>query len=97
LVEVLRNFNEISIMTPTEEERANSTKLCKLATDSAKTILKLGDRLRVVRCPGTKRWVTFDHRDGYWIVTKSGIDDIQAINVDRVNTESVDFTTKGGQ
>jgi hypothetical protein len=84
-------------MNHTEEERARRVRLTKLATDSAKTTLKKGDRLRVTRCPGTKRWVTFDHRDGYWIVTKSGIDDIQAINVDRVNTESVDFTTKGGQ
>jgi hypothetical protein len=51
----------------------------------------------VTGCLGTKRWVTFDHWDGCWIVTKSGIDDIHAINVDRVNTESVDFTTKGEQ
>jgi hypothetical protein len=84
-------------MTHSEEERARRVKLSKLATDSAKTTLKRGDRLRVTRCPGTKRWVTFDHWDGYWIVTKSGIDDIHAINVDRVNTESVDFTTKGEQ
>ena len=84
-------------MSHTEEERARRVRLSKLATDSAKTTLKNGDRLRVTRCPGTKRWVTFDHWDGYWIVTKSGIDDIHAINVDRVNTESVDFTTKGEQ
>jgi len=84
-------------MTHSEEERARRVKLSKLATDSAKNTLKRGDRLRVTRCPGTKRWVTFDHWDGYWIVTKSGIDDIHAINVDRVNTESVDFTTKGEQ
>jgi hypothetical protein len=84
-------------MNHTEEERARRVRLTKLATDSAKTTLKKGDRLRVTRCPGTKRWVTFDHWDGCWIVTKSGIDDIHAINVDRVNTESVDFTTKGEQ
>lgn len=84
-------------MTHTEEERARRVRLYKLATDSAKTTLKKGDRLRVTGCLGTKRWVTFDHWDGCWIVTKSGIDDIHAINVDRVNTESVDFTTKGEQ
>jgi len=70
-------------------------KIHSLATAHAKTILKRGDRLRVTRCPGTKRWVTFDHWDGIWIVTKSGIDDIHAVNVDRVNNESVDFTAKG--
>jgi hypothetical protein len=84
-------------MNHTEEERARRVRLSKLATDSAETTLKRGDRLRVSGCLGTKRWVTFDHWDGCWIVTKSGIDDIHAINVDRVNTESVDFTTKGEQ
>lgn len=80
-------------MTYTEgEDRANRIKLYKLATDHAKTTLKRGDRLRVTRCPGTKRWVTFDHWDGSWIVTKSGIDDIHAINVDRVNDRDIDFT-----
>lgn len=76
-----------------EDDRANRIKLGKLATARAKATLKRGDRLRVVRCPGTKRWVTFDHWDEYWIVTKSGIDDIHAVNVDRVNDRDIDFTT----
>jgi hypothetical protein len=79
-------------MTYPEDDRANRIKLCKLVTARAKTTLKRGDRLRVVRCPGTKRWVTFDHWDGQWIVTKSGIDDIHAVNIDKVNDRDIDFT-----
>lgn len=73
---------------PIEEKRLKG----KLAAARAKTTLKKGDRLRATRCPGNKRWVTFDHWDGQWIVTKSGICDIHPLNVDMINDRPIDFT-----
>ncbi len=54
-----------------------------------KSILKTGDRIRVTKCPGTKRVITFSHFDGFWIVSKSGIDDYSPSTVDKIN--GVDF------
>ena len=62
------------------------------ATIKAKKVLKKGDKVRGTKCPGTKRWFIFDHWDGSWIVSKSGIDDYAACNIDRVNDQEVDFT-----
>jgi hypothetical protein len=62
-----------------------------LATSNAKAVLKKGDRVRVKKCPGTKRIISFSHWDGQWMVSKSGINDYHAINVDMVNCELVDF------
>lgn len=61
------------------------------ATANARRRLVPGDRIRVTRCPGTKRWVTFAGWDGDWIVSKSGISGIAACNIDRINGEPVDF------
>lgn len=55
----------------------------------AKKVLKKGDRIRVTKCPGTKRTVTFDHWDGNWIVSKSGINDYAATSIDRLNGKPV--------
>ena len=63
----------------------------RIAVDNAKKTLKPGDRLRVTKCPGTKRWITFAGWDGSWIVSKSGINDYSPGNVDRLNGEVVDF------
>ena len=60
---------------------------------NAKKVLKRGDRITVTRCPGTKRSVIFECWDGEWIVTKSGIDDICATNISKLNGELVDFNT----
>lgn len=76
----------------TEVDRAEQKRLSLLAEQNAKAILKPGDRLRVTRCPGTKRWITFKSWDGHWIVSKSGIDDISPKCVDRLNDKPVDFT-----
>jgi hypothetical protein len=67
---------------------------CKhcFATFNAKAVLKKGDRVRVSKCPGTKRIISFSHWDGQWMVSKSGRNDYHAINVDMVNCELVDFT-----
>lgn len=59
--------------------------LAKKAELHAKNILKKGDRVRCTKCPGTKRTFTFDHWDGCWMVSKTGIDDYHPVNVDSVN------------
>jgi len=74
--------------TPDHSERK---RICKLATAQAKTTLKRGDRLRVTKCPGTLRWITFERWDGDWIVSKSGINDHHAINIDMVNDKAINF------
>jgi len=59
--------------------------------ENAKVVLKKGDRVRLKHCPGTKRTITFDHWDGNWIVSKSGIDDYSPTTIDLVNGKQVDF------
>ena len=76
----------------TEEQRAESRRQSLLAEKNAKMVLKPGDRLRVTKCPGTKRWITFAEWDGHWIVSKSGINDYSPACVDMLNGEAVDFT-----
>lgn len=65
----------------------------KAATLLAKQTLRTGDRIRAVRCGGTKRTYIFECFCGDWIVSKSGIDDICATHIDKVNGQSVDFKT----
>ena len=61
------------------------------AVNRAKEVLKKGDRIRVTKCPGTKRTITFDHWDGNWIVSKSGIDDYSAMRIDMLNGQAISF------
>jgi hypothetical protein len=75
----------------TDEEKAEMRRIWAIAVENAKKVLKRGDRVRVTKCPGTKRTITFDHFDGNWIVSKSGIDDYSPCSVDRVNGEPVGF------
>lgn len=76
----------------TDTQKEEKRRLAHLAEANAKKVLKQGDRVRVTKCPGTKRWITFDHWDGHWIVSKSGIDDYSPLSVDRLNGTAVDFT-----
>lgn len=75
-------------MAVTEEQRKRLTE----ATDRAKMVLKRGDRIRAGRCGGIHRTYTFECWEGMRIVTKSGIDDIAATAIDRVNGVDVDFS-----
>jgi len=75
----------------TDQQREEQKKRFYAAVENAKQVLKVGDRLRVSKCPGTKRWITFAGWDGHWIVSKSGINDYAASCVDMVNDVSVDF------
>lgn len=77
-------------MTP--EQREENKRRSLVAEANAKKVLKPGDRLRVTKCPGTKRWITFAGWDGHWIVSKSGIDDYSPLCVDMRNGAPVDFT-----
>lgn len=73
---------------PTVEVRR---RLFLLAEQNAKKVLKPGDRIRVTKCPGTKRWVTFARWDGHWIVSKSGRSEYSPGTVDMLNGKPVDF------
>lgn len=66
---------------------------CRLATENAKKVLKEGDRICVRRCCGLHRTYTFSHWDGNWAVSKSGIDDLAANNITKLNGMPVDFTS----
>lgn len=76
----------------TEEQKARNREQSLIAEKNAKGVLKVGDRLRVSKCPGTKRWITFASWSGHWIVSKSGIDDFSPLCVDMLNGDYVDFT-----
>ena len=71
--------------TMTDEEKQAARARVRVAVGNAKKVLKPGDRLRVTKCPGTKRTIIFAGWDGDWIVSKSGINDYAAMCVDRVN------------
>lgn len=75
----------------TDEQKKQNHQRFLRAVATAKKILKRGDRIRATKCPGTKRWFIFERWDGNWIVSKSGIDDIAACCIDRVNSKIVDF------
>lgn len=81
-------------MKLTEEQKAENHRKFLIAVANAKKTLKPGDRLRVTKCPGTKRWITFAAFDGNWIVSKSGINDYAPMCVDMVNGNPVDFTVQ---
>lgn len=61
------------------------------ATRAAKKVVKKGDRIRVTKCPGTKRTITFDHWNGNEIISKSGLGEYAAMNIDRLNGSRVEF------
>lgn len=79
-------------MTIPDDARQELRRRFNEAATNAKKVLVRGDRLRVSKCPGTKRWIIFDHWDGPWIVSKSFIDDYAAASVDRRNDTIVDFS-----
>ncbi len=62
------------------------------ATQRAKKTIKPGDRVTCTKCPGTKRWFKFDHWQGQWMASATGVNDYHAANVSRVNGQPVDFT-----
>lgn len=78
---------------PTPEQKEKNRVRFSRATENAKKVLKPGDRVRVTKCPGIKRWITFAGWEGDRIVSKSGINDYAALCVDMVNGQRVDFCT----
>lgn len=82
---------------PTEVELQECRRRFRVAAENAKKVLKKGDRIRVTKCPGTKRVITFAGWDGPWIVSKSGINDYAPSCVDMVNGAPVDFCSPNDQ
>lgn len=74
------------------EQQLQRREALQRAVANAKQVLRPGDRLRVTKCPGTKRTITFAGWDGNWIVSKSGIDDYSAGSIDRLNGKPINFT-----
>lgn len=69
--------------------------LCRKATFAAKNVLKVGDKIRSSRCCGIRATYILSHWDGNWIVSKSGVDDISANNIDRLNGKPINFSAQG--
>jgi hypothetical protein len=55
------------------------------ATAMAKAALNEGDRLYIQRCGGIRTTVSFSHWDGLWAVSRSGVNDIAASSILRIN------------
>lgn len=79
----------------TEQEKIERQKKWLEAVNEAKQVLKKGDRIRLRKCPGTKRTITFDSWDGNWIVSKSGINDYSAMSIDMLNGKPHSFCSVG--
>lgn len=73
-----------------EELQERRARLAK-ATEAAKKVLQKGDRITVTKCPGTKRWIRFDHWEGNEIISASGEGEYAATNISRLNGEPVNF------
>ena len=78
----------------TEEERAEKIQQHRKATELAKKVLKSGDKIRCSRCCGVRATYTFSHWDGNWAVSSSGIDDIAATGIDRLNGQPISFQSE---
>lgn len=78
-------------MEMTHEERRARRIAFIAEVERAKKVLKRGDRIRVSRCGGIVATYTFDHWDGYWIVSKSGIDDLAAGSISKINGKDANF------
>lgn len=74
-----------------DEERFVKQARLEKATNAAKKVLKRGDRITVTKCPGTKRWIIFDHWNGNEIISASGEGEYAATNVSRLNGSAIDF------
>jgi hypothetical protein len=57
----------------------------KNAEALAKRIISPGDRIGCVRCLGRKIVFTFNHWDGHWMVSKTGICDFSPVNIYSIN------------
>lgn len=77
-------------MLTEDEKQAKRIRLAK-ATDAAKKVLTKGDRITVTKCPGTKRWIIFDHWLGSEIISATGGGEFFATNISKLNGNPVDF------
>lgn len=77
-------------MLTENEKQVKRVRLAK-ATEAAKKVLTKGDRITVTKCPGTKRWIIFDHWSGIEIISASGEGEFFATNISKLNGTPVDF------
>ena len=75
----------------TDEQTAEKLSIFKIATANAKKVIKIGDRLRVTKCPGRKRWIIFAKWYGNEIISKSGRGEYFSMSVDMLNGKSICF------
>lgn len=76
------------------EERVVRRAKALCAVAMARCLVKRGDKLRVTKCPGTKRTMTFKRwagPDSPWMVSKSGIDDYHPVTIDKINGADIDI------
>ena len=78
-------------MKMTEEERAEKIEQYRKATERAKKVLKPGDKIRCSRCGGIRATYRFSRWDGSSIVSASGISDLTAMGIDRLNGLPISF------
>jgi len=72
------------------EVTENKRLMYRTAAKRAKAKLRPGDRIRVTACPGNKRWATFDHFEGEWVISRTG-QIYHPANIDKVFDELVNF------
>ncbi|NVZ11753.1 hypothetical protein HW932_21125 [Allochromatium humboldtianum] len=80
-----------------DTEIREQIRLYFLAEIVAKRLLKSGDRVRAVKCPGTERTFSFSHWAGHWMVSKSGIDDYSPMSIRRINGKKIDMHAMASQ
>jgi len=74
-----------------EDEKQSRRERLANATDAAKKVMKKGDKITVTKCPGTKRWIIFDHWEGNEIISASGKGEYAATSITRLNGKPVNF------
>ena len=74
-----------------QRERELRKNIWLKSVSAAKKVLKPGDRIRVSRCGGIESTYTFECWCGNWIVSKSGIDDLSASSISKVNGINTTF------
>lgn len=84
-LDILHFYKGLELVEVADVIRYERYILGKKAETLAKRKLKKGDRVSITKCPGTKRTFTFDHWDGHWMVSKSGINDYAPIHILLVN------------
>lgn len=82
----------IRVSVETARSHDDTYRRCINAQKIASLILEPGDTIRAMRDGGRRQSFTFAGWDGYWAVSRSGVSDISASNIDKVNGVPVHFS-----